>query len=152
MVKFVIRLRKNIRADVAALHYEIAELDAIALRFLHPLADIRHGGHVRHGGGGFRHADFLFGKIIVHQQAHGLQAVGFGADELGFPAAARIGDGFFVVHIHVHEQAMPGQRAIHRAGVHVNIVQGLGHELGVCALAAGARAVNGNDNRMLFQI
>ena len=38
------------------------------------------------------------------------------------------------------------QRAIHRAGVHVNITERLGDELGVGALAARTRAVQSNDN------
>ena len=46
---------------------------------------------------------------------------------------------------------MPRQRAIHRARVHINVAERLRHELGVRALAARARAVNGDDNR-LFQI
>ena len=56
------------------------------------------------------------------------------------------------MHVHVFLQAMPRQRAIHRAGVHINVAERAGHELGVGALAARARAVNGNDNRMFFQI
>jgi len=55
------------------------------------------------------------------------------------------------VDIHALLQAMPRQRAIHRARVHVNVAERLRHELGVRALAARARAVNGYDNR-LFQI
>ena len=150
-VKLVIGLGKNIRADVAAFHHEVAEPDAVPLRIFHPLADIRHGGDVRHGGGGLRHADFLLGKIIIYQQTHRAQAVLLGALQFRLPLAARGGDGFFVVHVHVLEQAMPRQRAIHRAGVHINVAERLGHELGIRALAAGAGAVNRNDNRIFFQ-
>ena len=83
---------------------------------------------------------------------HDAQMIFFHAAQIGFPAAARIGDGLRVVDIHALLQAMPRQRAIHRARVHVNVAELLRHELGVRALAARARAVNRNDNRMFFQI
>ena len=72
-IKFEIRFGKNIRADVAAFHHQIAELQALALAFDHPLAHFRHGGDVRDRGAGFRRADFLFGIIAVHEQMHRAQ-------------------------------------------------------------------------------
>ena len=47
---------------------------------------------------------------------------------------------------------MPRQRAVHGARVHINKTQRLGHQLGVGALAAGARAVNRNDYRMFQNV
>jgi hypothetical protein len=47
-------------------------------------------------------------------------------------------------------QAMPRQRAIHRTRVHINVAERFRHELRVRALAARARAVNGDYN--IFQI
>src|SRR5665213_4396621 len=63
-----------------------------------------------------------------------------------FPPAAKRGDGLRVVDLHAFLEAMPRQRAIHRARVHVNVAERLGHELRVRALAARARAVNGDYN------
>ena len=62
-----IRFGKNIRADVAAFHDQIAELDALALRLLHPLAHFGHRRDVRHRGADFRRADFLGRIIAVHR-------------------------------------------------------------------------------------
>ena len=103
---------------------------------------------MRHGGAGFRCADFLFGIIAAHEQAH--PAVR--AFQLRLPFAARGGDGLGVMHVNPVFQAMPRQRAIHRAGVHINVAQCLGHKLRVRALAARARAINCYDNRMFFQM
>jgi hypothetical protein len=105
----------------------------------------------RRGGADFRRADFFFRKIIFHQQMHRAQMIFLHAFERRFPFAAKRGDGLRVVDIHAFLQAMPRQRAIHRARVHINVAERLRHELRVRALAARARAVNGNDNR-LFQI
>jgi len=63
-----------------------------------------------------------------------------------FPFAAERGDGLGVIHVRFLLEAMPRQRAIHRAGVHIDVAERLRHELGVRALAARARAVNRYDN------
>src|SRR5208283_4552932 len=83
----------------------------------------------------------------IHEQPH----AGAHADQRRFPFAARSGDGLGVLHVNPAFQAIPRQRAIHRAGVHVNVAERPGHELRVRALAARARAINGDDNR-LFQV
>jgi len=67
----------------------------------------------------------------------------------GFPLATRGGDGFGLVDVDFILQAIPGERAIHGAGVDVGKTEGFGDQLGVGALAAGAGAINGYDNRML---
>jgi hypothetical protein len=46
-------------------------------------------------------------------------------------------------------QAMPGEGAIHGAGIDVNKAKRLGDEFGVRALAAGAGAVDGDDSWVL---
>ena len=46
-------------------------------------------------------------------------------------------------------EAIPRQRAIHRAGVHIDKTKRLGHELRVRALATRARAINSNNDWML---
>ena len=145
-IELEIRFGKDIRADVAAFHHQIAEFEALALAFDHPLAHLRHGGDVRHGGAGFGGADFLFGIITADEQARLAQAVLFRADQFRFPFAAGGGDGLGVIHVNPLPEAMPGERAIHRAGVHINIAERLGDELRIRALAAGARAINGDDN------
>jgi len=68
-----------------------------------------------------------------------------------FEFAERGRNGFGFVHVDFVLQAMPRERAIHRAGVDVNIAERLGDQLGVGALAARARAVDGNDD-WVFQI
>ncbi len=149
-IKFEIRFRKNIRADVAPFHHKISKLNAIALRLLHPLAHFRNRRDVRNRRARLGRAHFLFRKITVNEQMHDAQMIFLHAAQIGFPAAARIGDGLRVVDIHAFLQAMPRQRPIHRACVHVNVAERLRHELGVRALAARARAVNGDYN--VFQI
>ena len=49
------------------------------------------------------------------------------------------------MHIDPILQAVPGQRAVHRAGIHINVVERLRHELRISAFAAGAGTVDGND-------
>jgi hypothetical protein len=73
------------------------------------------------------------------------------AFEGGFPFAEGGVDGFGFVDVDFVLDAIPGERAIHRAGVHVNKTKGFGDELGVGALAARACAVNGDDD-WVFQI
>ena len=51
-----------------------------------------------------------------------------------------------VLGVNTLPETMPRQRAIHRAGIHMNETQRLGDQLGVGALAARARAINGNDD------
>ena len=65
------------------------------------------------------------------------------------PFAARGGDGFGFVHVDFLLEAMPGKRAIHRAGIDVNIAERLGDQFGIGALAARAGAINGDYNRVL---
>jgi hypothetical protein len=69
--------------------------------------------------------------------------------ERWFESAERCGNGFGFVRVDFVLHAIPRERAIHRAGVDVNIAKRLGDQLGIGALAACARAVNGYDNRML---
>ena len=83
---------------------------------------------------------------------HRAQSIFLDAFQFRFPFAAQRGDGLRVVHVHFLFQAKPRQRAIHRACVHVNVAQRARNELGVRALAARARAVNGDDYRIFFQI
>src|ERR1035441_9268993 len=135
-----IRFREHIRADVPSLHHEAAELDAVPLRLLHPIAHLGNRRHVRHRRAYFSRADFLGRIISVHRQV----GVAVGAFEGGFPPAAEGSHRLGVLHIHPLLQAIPRQRAIHRARIHVHEVQRPGYQFGVGALAAGARPVNGN--------
>ena len=57
-IKFKIRFGKNIRADIASFHHQIAKLNAFALLEFHPFADFGKGGDVRGGGGHFRRCGF----------------------------------------------------------------------------------------------
>ena len=106
-IKFIVRFRKNIRADVAPFHYQVAELDAFALGLFHPRAHFRNCRDVRNGGGGLRRANFFFRKIAVHEQMHRAQAVFLDAFQFRFPFAAKRGDSLRVVDLHALLQAMP---------------------------------------------
>ena len=67
----------------------------------------------------------------------------------GFPPAKGGADGFGLVKVDFILQAIPGERAIHGAGIDVSKTERLGDQLGVGALAAGARAINRYDNRVV---
>src|SRR5207248_1544784 len=69
--------------------------------------------------------------------------------QLGFPAAARGRYGFWILYVDSVLQAVPSQGSIHRAGIDMNEIERFGHELRVGALAAGARAIDGDDDRLL---
>jgi hypothetical protein len=144
-IKLVIGFGKHIGANVAAFHDEIAKLNALALFLLHPVPDFRHRGDERRGGAHFGRADFFFRIIIADEQMN----VAIAVFERGLPFAARGGDGFGVVDIDSVLQAMPGQRAIHGAGIDVNIAEGLRDQFGIGALAARAGAINGDDDRVV---
>ena len=90
----------------------------------------------------FGGANFLVGIIAIHQQMH----LAIDAFERGFPFLAERADGFGVVDIHFLLQTMPGERAIHRAGIDVSVAKRFGDAFGVGALAAGAGAVDGDDD------
>ena len=147
-IKFVIRFRENVRANVATFHHEIAELNALALFLLHPIANFRSRGHMRNRRARFRRANFFLRKIAFHQQMNRAQIV-FDRDAFKrrFPFATRGGDCFFIVNIDAVFQAIPGERAIHGAGIDVNVAERFGDEPRVGAFAAGAGAVDGDDNR-----
>src|SRR5260370_23456703 len=53
---FVIGLRKNIGADIAAFHDQVAELNTLALGLFHPITHFRYGGDMRDGGADLRGA------------------------------------------------------------------------------------------------
>ena len=59
-VIFVVRFREDIRADVATFHDKIAELDAIALCLLHPLAYLGNSSHHGHRHTHLSGADFQY--------------------------------------------------------------------------------------------
>src|ERR1051325_9791903 len=141
-VVFEVGLRKNVGADVAAFHDQVAEFDALALRFLHPLTDFRHGRDVRDRRADLRRPDLLGRIIAIHLQID----MAVHALERGFPTAASSSDRSRVMHINLLLETIPGQRAIHRPGIDMDEPQRLGNELRVGALAAGAGAVDGDDD------
>ena len=55
-------------------------------------------------------------------------------------------DGAGVVHIHAFLEAIPGEGAIHGAGVDIGEAEAAGDEFGVGAFAAGTGAVDGDDD------
>jgi len=61
---------------------------------------------------------------------------------------ASIGNRACALDIHALDEAIPGQGAIHRTGVHIHKTQCLGDKLGVGALAAGTGAIQGYDDRV----
>ena len=144
-VKFEICFWKNIGADVAAFHHQIAELNALTLLVLHPLAHFRISRDVRRGGSHLLSSNFFVWKISIDQQMN----FAIGIFESGFPFPAERVHRFGMVYIHFLLQTMPGQRAIHRASIDVNIAEHLGHLSGIGAFAAGARAVDGNDDGLI---
>src|SRR5258705_1620389 len=142
-VKFEIGLRKNIGANVAPLHYEVSELRALSLPFLHPLAYFGNCRDVRHRSTRFSRADLFFGIIIIHEQAD----VILHAHQFGMPPAAQFRHCFGIVNIHTLLQTMPGESSIHRTRIDVNVAERARDQFGVGALAAGAGAVDGYNDR-----
>src|SRR5581483_6892381 len=102
-IEFEIRFRKDVRADVAPFHDEVAELDTFALMVFHPFAHGGHGGDMRDGSADLG-AAYLFSRIVaIHEKAHGVVAAFKG----GFPFAAQRGHRRGVVRINFFLQAMP---------------------------------------------
>ena len=140
-VEFKGGLGKDVGADVAAFHDKVAKLCAGTLLLLHPLADTGDGGDGGDGGAGLGGADFCLGVIAIDEQAR----VAVLAGKLVVPLAAVGGDGLGVAGVDTLLQAMPGKGAVHGAGVDVGAAEGLGDEFRVGAFAAGAGAVDGDD-------
>jgi hypothetical protein len=72
------------------------------------------------------------------------------ASQLCLPTSAGGSNGLRVLDIHPVLQAVPGKGPVHRACVNVHEAQGLGYQFGVGALAAGAGAINGNDDGLFL--
>src|SRR5439155_11734237 len=66
--------------------------------------------------------------------------------EFGLPFSQQRADRFRVVDVDFFLQAKPGQGAVHRAGIHIDVIERPGDHSGIGAFAAGARAVDGNDD------
>jgi hypothetical protein len=143
-VEFERGFREDVSADVATFHDEVAEAGAIALAFDHPVADFGDGGDVGGGGAGFGCADCLVGIEAIDEEPD----VAVGAGEFGFPAAENARDGFGIVDIDVVSEAVPGQGAIHGAGIDVDVAECVGDTSGIGAFAAGAGPVDGDDDRI----
>ena len=112
------------------------------------MPDFLNRGDVWHGGADLGRADFPFRMVAIHQQPR----PAIDALQPGLPFAQQRRHGFGVVHIRLFLQAIPGQRPIHRASIDINVAERLGDELRIGALAAGARAVDGNDDRFIHSL
>jgi len=96
---------------------------------------------VGYGGAGFGGSDFLFRVEVIDEEADLL----VDADEGGFPVTEEFGDGLGIMDIDALLEAMPGEGAVHGAGVDIDEAEGGGDAFGGGAFAAGAGAVDGDD-------
>ena len=68
------------------------------------------------------------------------------AEAFGFPFFAQLRHRFCILNIHPRLEAIPGKRTLHGTGVDIGESEPAGDSFGVSALAAGAGAVNGDDD------